>query len=283
MAGAVVARVAPGQQGPVGTSRGTSASEAFARAGCERSPGGNGLDPLQRPLRWIFGIAAVLAAALIVSLAVRPVGSYVDLIDGWGVAAFELSMGALCIARFYEASWRTSTSAARLFPLLIGVACLSWGLGKAVLTLESLGGATPPTPSPADVFFVCFFPICFMGLAVLIERGNRNSLVSTSLDGLVAGLGVAALSAAVVVAAVTNMTGGSPLATATHLAYPLGDILLLPLAVGGFAVLPRGFRPFFAIVCVALASNAIGDAFNLLQPDEPLRVHRPAVRPGRSP
>ena len=69
MAGAVVARVAAGQQGPVGTSRGTSASEAFARAGCERSPGGNGLDPLQRPMRWIFGIAAVLAAALIVSLA----------------------------------------------------------------------------------------------------------------------------------------------------------------------------------------------------------------------
>ena len=90
--------------------------------------------------------------------------------------------------------------------------------------------------------------------------------MSTSLDGLVAALAVAAISAAVVVAAVTNVTGASAMATATELAYPLGDVLLLALAIGGFAVLPRGFRPFFAIVCVALASNAIGDGYHLLEP-----------------
>jgi PAS domain S-box-containing protein len=216
-------------------------------------------------MRWIFGIAAALVLALIVSLVVRPIGSSFTPVDGWGVAALEVSMGVLCIARFFEASWRSSTSAARLFPLIIGMACLAWGLGDAVLAFESLGGASPPTPSAADAFYVCFFPICFLGLALLIRRGNRSSLMWTSLDGLIAGLGLAAVSAAVVVAAVTNVTGATSMATATNLAYPLGDVLLLALAVGGFAVLPRGFRPFFAIVCVALASNAIGDAFNLLQ------------------
>ena len=111
-----------------------------------------------------------------------------------------------------------------------------------------------------------FFPLCFVAFALLIRRGNRASLFATSLDGLIAGLGVAALSAAFVVAAVIRITGDGTLAVAVKLAYPLGDVLLLALAVGGLLVLPRGFRPFFAVAAVALAANAVGDGFNLLQP-----------------
>ena len=134
------------------------------------------------------------------------------------------------------------------------------------LTVESLGGATPPTPSLADAFYVAFFPLCFVAFALLIRRGNRSSLLMTSLDGLIAGLGVAALSAAFIVAAVIRVTGGGALAAATNLVYPLGDVLLFALCIAGLLVLPKGFRPFFAVACVALAANAIGDGFNLLQP-----------------
>jgi two-component system sensor histidine kinase/response regulator len=217
-------------------------------------------------VRVTFAIAGALVAALVVSLIVRPEGSSITWLDGWGVAALEFTMGNLCLARYFEGTWRSSSSVARLFPLVMGVACISWAVGDFVLTAESLGGGTPPTPSLADVFYVGFFPLCFMGFAFLIRRGNRSSLVTTSLDGLIAGLGVAALSAAFVVAAVIRVTGAGALSTAFSLSYPLGDILLFTLCVGGLAVLPRGFRPFFAIACVALAANAIGDGFNLLQP-----------------
>jgi PAS domain S-box-containing protein len=217
-------------------------------------------------VRWTLGIAALLVVAFFVSLIVRRTGSYSTPIDGWGVDLLELTVGNICLARYFEGSWRTSNSVARLFPLVIGVACISWAVGDFVLTTESLGGATPPVPSLADAFYVGFFPLCFLALALLIRRGNRSSLLATSLDGLIAGLGVAALSAAFVVAAVMRVTGGGALVAATNLAYPLGDVLLLALAVGGLLVLPKGFRPFFALVCVALAGNAIGDGFNLLQP-----------------
>jgi two-component system sensor histidine kinase/response regulator len=217
-------------------------------------------------VRVTFGIAGALVAALVVSLIVRPTGSYVTPLDGWGVAALELTVGNLCLARYFEGTWRSSSSVARLFPLVMGVACISWAVGDFVFTAESLGGAQPSPPSLADVFYVGFFPLCFMGFAFLIRRGNRSSLVTTSLDGLIAGLGVAALSAAFVVAAVIRVTGAGALSTAFSLSYPLGDILLFTLCVGGLAVLPRGFRPFFAIACVALGANAIGDGFNLLQP-----------------
>ncbi len=229
-------------------------------------PPARGDGGLSRRMRWIFAIASLLVVSLVVSLVVRPIGAYFTPVDGWGVDALELTMGALCIARYFEGSWRSSSPVARLFPLVIGLACLGWGLGDVAITVESLGGATPSVPSAADAFYVCFFPLCFVSFALLIRRGNKSSLVATSLDGLIACLGVAAVSAAFVVAAVIRVTGGGTLAAVTGLAYPLGDILLLALAVGGFAVLPRGFRPFFAIAGVALAANAIGDGFNLLQP-----------------
>jgi len=188
-----------------------------------------------RRIRWIFAVAAVLVVALVVSLIVRPIGAYFTPVDGWGVDALELTMGALCIARYFEGSWRASSPVARLFPLVIGVGCVAWGLGDVAITTESLGGATPSVPSVADAFYVCFFPLCFVAFALLIRRGNKSSLVATSLDGLIACLAVAAVSAAFVVAAVIRVTGGGTLAAVTGLAYPLGDILLLAVAIGGFA------------------------------------------------
>ncbi len=218
-------------------------------------------------VRWTIGIASALVVGLVTWLIVRPTGSYFTPVDGWGVVVLEFTVGNLCLARYFEGTWRTSSPVARLFPLIMGVACISWAAGDFVVTIETLGGRTPSAPSFADVLYVGFFPLCFLAFAVLIRRGNRSSLVATSLDGLIAGLGVAALSAAFVVAAVSHDTGGGSLATATKLAYPLGDILLLMLCVGGLAVLPRGFRPFFVVAGIALAVNAIGDGFNLLQPD----------------
>src|SRR5580658_110433 len=59
-------------------------------------------------------------------------------------------MGALCIGRFFDETWRSSHSRTRLFPLVLGAACVSWALGDVALTMESLGGATPAVPSAAD-------------------------------------------------------------------------------------------------------------------------------------
>src|SRR3984957_417530 len=186
----------------------------------EASPPARWDDVTHQRVRWVFGLAAVLVVAFVVSLIVRPIGSYVTPVDGWGVDAFEFLIGVLCLARYFEGSWRSSSSAARLFPLVMGVACVSWALGDTALTIESLGGANPPTPSVADGFFVCFFLLCLLAFALLIRRENKSSLVSISLDGLIAGLGVAAVSAAFVVAAVIRITGGGALAAATNLAYP---------------------------------------------------------------
>jgi PAS domain S-box-containing protein len=208
----------------------------------------------------------ILVAAYLISLVVRSSGSYWAPIDGWGVDAFEIVVGALCFSRFFDRNWRIMHSVARVFPLLFGVASLAWAFGDVALTVESLGGAAPSVPSVADGFYVGFFPLCFVGLAVLIRGGNRKSLLATSLDGLIAGLGVASIAAAYLFKAVMHAGGGGDLSTAFSLAYPCGDVLLLALAIGAFVVLSREYRPFLAIIAFACASNATGDTYNLLAP-----------------
>jgi two-component system, sensor histidine kinase and response regulator len=222
---------------------------------------------VDRRMRWTFCACAATVVAFVVSLILRRTGSHYTPVDGWGVAVFELAMGTICIRRYFDKSWRTSSSVAKGLPLVLGAACIMWASGDVVLTIESLGGATPSVPSVADAFYIGFFPLCFIAFVLVIRRGNSGSLVATSLDGIIAGLGVAALSAAYAFSAVWNLAGGSALSTATSMAYPVGDLLLFCLAVGGLAILPKEYKRFLVIASVALTANAIGDGFNLLQPN----------------
>ncbi len=220
---------------------------------------------LRNRMRLIFAIAGVLVISFLISLMVRPVGSYNTFVDGWGVDVFELGMGVFCIARFYDPRWRGASTSMRVLPLVIGVACISWALGDVTLTIESLGGATPSTPSFADIFYVGFFPLCYMGFMAPIRRGSRGSFLTTAIDGVIAAFAASALSAAYLFHAILHATGGGDMSTITSMAYPVGDFLLLTLAVGALAVLPKTYRPFFAIASVAMVFNVIGDMFNLLQ------------------
>ncbi len=234
------------------------------------SSSGPGHDVVAGRLRWTFAAAAGLLIAFLASLVLRRAGSYYVPVDGWGVDLFEVSMGALCMSRYFEASWQSSRSVTRVFPLVLGAGGILWGLGDVISTLESLGGVTPPVPSLADGFYVGFFPLCFVSFIMVVRRGNGGSLVATSLDGVIAGLSVASICAASVFSTVLKVAGGSALSAATNVVYPVGDLLLLALAVGGITILPKEHRRFLVTATTAMAVNLTGDTFNLLQPNSKL-------------
>ena len=54
---------------------------------------------VDRRVRRLFAIASALLVAFLLSLILRSTGSYSTLLDGWGVAVFELSVAAVCAAR----------------------------------------------------------------------------------------------------------------------------------------------------------------------------------------
>jgi diguanylate cyclase (GGDEF)-like protein len=85
------------------------------------------------------------------------------------------------------------------------------------------------------------------------------------VDGIIAGLVVAAVSAAVVFQQVLDTIGGRPISVATNLAYPLGDLLLLAFVVSVFSV--RRWRPdrTWALIGAGIVSFWIADSLYLIE------------------
>ena len=207
----------------------------------------------------MLGIYAGLAGLLVayfVSLIVRPPGQSVRIVDSWGVGAFELFASALCL-------FRAVYSRRRVVPLMLGIGILSWSIGDTVLAAESAGGGSPSVPSLADLFWLGFYPTIYVALVLLTRKHLNRTGATTWLDGAVAGLGAAALCACFAFNTILHSVGGSATTVATDLAYPIGDGLLLMLAVGGTAIIPGRKSPQWMLIAGAIAITAIGDTFNL--------------------
>jgi diguanylate cyclase len=199
----------------------------------------------------------VLLLGYLAFLAVRGASGTSQLVNGWEPAAFELVAGVLCIAR------GVTRRPGRAVALTLGLAITSWALGDLVLAVESQGGATPPTPSLKDVFYLGFYPLAYVAAVIFIRGDTRRLTTPNWLDGAVASVGTASVCAAFVFSRVLHLAGGGPAATATNLAYPVGDVLLLSLIMGGSTVMPGRRKAPWLLMAAGLAINAVGDTANL--------------------
>ena len=177
-----------------------------------------------------YAVLAVLAIAYVVLDAAGVDWSW---LDGWGVDGFEIVTGFLCILKAADLKQRPRRARRSS---AIGLLC--WAAGDVVLTIQSLGGATPPSPSLADGFYLAFYPVTYFALMLLLRRSVRRFSLAGWLDGAVAGFGAAAVCATFAFKDVLHHAGGSAAGVAVNLAYPVGDVLLLGLVVGGAAIVP---------------------------------------------
>ena len=98
----------------------------------------------------------------------------------------------------------------------------------------------------------------------VIQFAKSSRLVPAIwLDGVVAGLGAAALCAAFAFHSILHVTDVQATAAATNLAYPVGDVLLLAMVVGGSVLLSGSGHRAWGLVALGCVVNAIGDTFNL--------------------
>jgi hypothetical protein len=207
---------------------------------------------------WIgFATLSIMLGVYLISLLVRAPDQQWTWLDGWCVCGIEAVASFMCIAR------GLNRHPGRSAPLALGFALLSWTMGDVMLTWESLGGKTPPTPSWADLFYIGFYPLAYIAAVKLLRQAMGRLSRPNWLDGLVAGLGAAAVCAAFAFHDIVHAAGGSALSAATNLAYPVGDLLLLSLVIGGTVLLSgRGTMPWF-LLAAGVALNVIGDTFNL--------------------
>ena len=195
---------------------------------------------------------AVYAIVIVTAPAQGPLEGFFDV---WVYNALMVAATVIVGARAYlepreRAAWTAFTAA---------LACWTFG--------EIYAAAVQPEgyPSPADLGFIAFYPLVYIGMVALLRAHARSIGSMLWLDGLTASLAAGALAAAILVELVLKSTEGSPSTVATNLAYPLGDVLLLSAVFGVFSL--TRWRPGrrWLLLGLGVLSTSFADAVYLFQ------------------
>ena len=213
-----------------------------------------------------FRIGRILCAGLLLTTAIYAVESLLltqggldhffdtGVYNGLLVAASIVCLGRGLLVRSERLPW-----------LLLGTGLALWTTGDLYYYFFLSGAAEVPIPSVADPFYLAFYPVSYVALALLLRKRMRGFQGHLWLDGVIASLAVAAVGAAVVFDEVLKTTGGSALVIATNLAYPLADLLLLSLVVAIFGLTGWRFDATWALVALGFAVFAVADSVYLYQ------------------
>ncbi|MGH7665750.1 MAG: putative bifunctional diguanylate cyclase/phosphodiesterase [Candidatus Dormibacteria bacterium] len=205
-----------------------------------------------------FGLLALLLVGYGVSIAVRHYTSS-TLIDGWGVDTFDFAACCMCLGVMFAGRRN------RAVPLLLGCALLSWTTGDVFQTIPALSQAEFLCVQLPNLPYLAFYPLAYAGLVLLMRRDIKHLGPVTGLDGIVAGLGAAAICASFIFQTpILRSLGGDPLQVGINLAFPVGDLLLLAMVVGGTAVFQGRPKPQWLLIAAACVVIVVGDTFNLM-------------------
>lgn len=202
----------------------------------------------------VYGLMGVYLVGYLTSLMTQGSEPW-PIFGAWSVAGFEVVASTLCIAR------GVTRRSGRVVALTLGFGLLMWSVGDLVLTAE--GGAAAPTPSLADIFYLGFFPLTYVAFVIFMRGEVRRLATPSWLDGAVAGVGAAAVCAAFAFPRIQSLAGGNAAATVTNLAYPVADLLLLTLVVGGSTLMSGRRKAPWILMAGGITINVVGDSANL--------------------
>jgi diguanylate cyclase (GGDEF)-like protein len=207
------------------------------------------------PLRGLTVGAMVACAVYLAWRGDQGAGVFAWLANGVAAASAVLCLARAALDRQERAAW-----------LCMGAGLVSFWAGNVVYLLWIVHLDPQPFPSVADALFLAFYPFAYATLVLLVRKRVARFHRSLWLDGLIGGLGAAAIGAALAFQTIVDATGGAPAsAVATNLAYPLADLLLLILVVGVVALM--GWRPGRAwwLMATGFVLFAVADTVYLLR------------------
>jgi two-component system, cell cycle response regulator len=203
-----------------------------------------------------LALTSLLVAAIAAEAVLGVGGQRVEQFFGtWVYDAVLVLAACLCLARVL--SFRGERTVWALFAAGLAL----WATGDVYYSFFL---ADPDRfPSLADAFWLAFYVPTCLALGLLVRSRVVAFSASVWLDGVIGALGVAAIGAALVFDPILQATGGSAVAVATNLAYPLADLLLLAVAVGTVGL--TGSRPdgTWALLALGFVVFAISDSVYL--------------------
>jgi diguanylate cyclase (GGDEF)-like protein len=199
--------------------------------------------------RWAWVGVPVVGALLTALFYALPVGTVEQssVYDALGLAVVAISLVGIRLHR--PAGW--------LPWLLMALGQLAFVVGDLIWTTYSALGEDP-FPSPADVAYLLGYPLIAIGLGVGIRRrisgGDRAGL----LDGAILATGAVVIWWAFVLGPTVAATDPDPLSFAISTAYPVGDLLLLGMALG-LIMTPGAHALSFRLLVANLVVLLVGD------------------------
>jgi diguanylate cyclase (GGDEF)-like protein len=148
----------------------------------------------------------------------------------------------------------------RLAWRMLAVNLVLWAGGDAYWDFWLVKQADPPFPSFGDWLYLASYIPTYIGIVLLLRARMRPFRLSLWLDGGIAGLSAAALTAALVFEPVRRATHGITSVVAVTLAYPVLDIVIIAVVLVGFGL--ANWRPDRGLILLGLGqlSTAVGDA-----------------------
>ena len=209
----------------------------------------------------VAGVLVALLAAEAGHEAFGIGGSGLDTFFDQGVHDFLFFAAAgLCFLR------AATVKAARGAWTMIGLSLLTSAFGELVWSVFYAGESPAPFPTAADGFWLAYYPLVGVGLALLVRDRIEGFELDRWIDGLAAALIVATPAVAYVFQPVLEESHhGTTLGRAIELTYPIGDILVLGAVTGIFAL--TAWRPgrMWLLLGLGLATFAIVDSVNAVQ------------------
>jgi diguanylate cyclase (GGDEF)-like protein len=212
-----------------------------------------------RGARILMAVTGGLVALYLASTILRSPGTSVPFFDVWvnnlGYAACAL----LCV-------WRAvARRPGRWAWAAFGGGLTFFTAGSVLYTAVVQHFNPVPYPSISDFSFLADYPLALLGVGLLVRQTVPNISRTIWVDGLIAAMGVAALEATLVLGPIIQLNSGDFSTVATNLAYPMGDLILISLVVGVFAV--RRWRPgrLWWTLGIGLVVFAAGDSIYLLR------------------
>src|SRR5215207_2151489 len=205
--------------------------------------------------RWVVGgLAGIYGISTLLPQDVRPAG-----IDTWFYSI--VLVGVVLSGLIRPLLVRRN----RLPWLLLALATISWAAGDVYWSIAFADADEIPVPSLADVFYVGLYPLAYAGLVLLARSVLRRVPASVLLDGVVTSLAVGALFSAFTVKQIISVASGSLPEVLTNLSYPVGDLVLIVVAVATLAMVRWRADPVWWLLVAGFALFAVADTAYLFQ------------------
>jgi diguanylate cyclase (GGDEF)-like protein/PAS domain S-box-containing protein len=124
-------------------------------------------------------------------------------------------------------------------------------------------GADVGFPSTGDALYLLVYPALMGGLLLLVRRRNPRRDPAALVDALILTIGIGLLSWVFLIAPNIHLSGLSWLAKSVSIAYPLGDVLLLAVAIRLAVDAGKRAPAFFLLAGSIVCLLATDSAYNL--------------------